>query len=339
MRTKSVVLLIVALGCGLVASIGITKVMANRHAKPVAMHGETQAIFVAAKEVPLGEPLSVRAVRMEQWPKGKVPPGAVSRIEDIDGRRTRAKLYPGEPILENKLFAKGASQQGYAALIPKGYRLISVRVDKESGSGLILPGDRVDVLVHVIRNPSKGVPETSTRTILQDVRVFAVNDVVETHDQNDKSISAQTISLLVTPEDAETVMLAAELGKIRLIMRSPEDEDLARVNGSTPSKLFSGTKAGDRQNERLLKSSAGTGQDPNFLAMLKQMQSASSNPKAMHRMRIMLGPEVMDVVLQQEGKPSDSKSDSSVWTQHAQPPDIGSQMTMDTLPPDPIGAE
>ena len=77
--------------------------------------------------------------------------------------------------------AKGANQQGAAAMIPVGYRVVPVKVDLVSGgSDLILPGDRVDVMIHLVRDPSRGIEETVTRTILQDIKVFAVNDVLDT---------------------------------------------------------------------------------------------------------------------------------------------------------------
>ena len=64
-------------------------------------------------------------------------------------------------------------------MIPKGYRVVSIRVDAVSGgANLLLPGCRVNLLVHMARNASLGIRETTTRTILQDIKVFAVNDVV-----------------------------------------------------------------------------------------------------------------------------------------------------------------
>ena len=183
-------------------------------------------------------------LKLEQWPKDKIPPGAISRIEDIEGRRARTRLYAGEPILENKLLGKGASQQGATALIPKGYRVVPVKVDLVSGgSSLILPGDRVDVMVHLVRDPSREIPETVTRTILQDIKVFAVNDVLDLEKEKDggKSIVAKTISLLVTPEQAAKVMLASQMGTINLVMRSPEDDQPTANVQATPSELFGET--------------------------------------------------------------------------------------------------
>ncbi len=259
MRPKSLALLLLALGCGLVASIGITQVMAKRHAEPSGALGETQPIFVAMTDVALGDLLSSQVLKLEQWPKDKIPAGAITRIEDVEGRRARTKLYAGEPILENKLLGKGASQQGATALIPKGYRVVPVKVDLVSGgSSLILPGDRVDVMVHLVRDANRGIPETVTRTILQDIKVFAVNDVVDLEKEKEgagKSIAAKTISLLVTPTQAAQIMLATQMGIINLVMRSSEDDQQPPNIEAKPSELLGSVVVkSDRDKESLLSS-------------------------------------------------------------------------------------
>jgi pilus assembly protein CpaB len=252
MRPKSLAFLLLALGCGLVAAIGITQVMANKNAATDVLPGDNKTILVAMTDIGMGDLLSSQVLKQEQWPKDKVPPGAVSRLEDIEGRRTRTRLYAGEPILDNKLMGKGASQQGATAMIPKGYRVVPVKVDLVSGgSSLILPGDRVDVMVHLLRDANHDVPETVTRTILQDIKVFAVNDVLDLEKEKDggKSIAAKTISLLVTPEQAAKIMLASQLGNIQLVMRSPEDDQPAANVQATTNDLLGTTAKSVREKD------------------------------------------------------------------------------------------
>ena len=126
-------------------------------------------------------------------------------------------------------------------MIPKGYRVVPVKVDLVSGgSSLILPGDRVDVMVYLVRDMNRDIPETVTRTILQDIKVFAVNDVLDLEKEKDgsKSIVAKTISLLVTPEQAAEVTLATQLGIVNLVMRSPEDDQQSPNSQAKPSELL-----------------------------------------------------------------------------------------------------
>jgi pilus assembly protein CpaB len=285
MRPKSLALLLLALGCGLVASIGITQVLSNRHAESDAPAGDTQPVYVAVSDIALGDLLTAQVLKLEQWPKGKIPLGAVSRLEDAEGRRARTKLYAGEPILEHRLLGRGASEQGATALIPKGYRVVPVKVDLVSGgSSLILPGDRVDVMVHLVKDPGRDIQETVTRTILQDIKVFAVDNIVDLEKEKDpaKSISAKTICLLVTPEQAAKVMLATQLGAVNLVMRSPEDDQQGVNVQARPSELFGPGIKSERGKETLLApSDAGMGEKAKGLVdFLNSMKGKKAPPVA-----------------------------------------------------------
>jgi pilus assembly protein CpaB len=327
MRAKSMALLMLALGCGLVASIGITQVMAKRNAEPAPV-GDTQSIFIAVKDIPLGDRLSAECVKLEAWPKDKVPLGAVSKIEDIDGSRVRTKLYAGEPILEKKLLGKGMNMQGDSALIPKGYRVVPVKVDNASGGpGLIMPGDRVDVLVHLVRNTNNDVLETSTRTILQDIKVFAINDVVEVGEKDSKEkekMNAKTISLLVTPAQGAKLMLASEMGKVQLFMRSPEDDSTAIDGISIPGDLFGDSKKAVRDKEKIYvddtppepkKSTALADFLKNMknISTAKAVQSVPSVTNDMWTMRILQPNGINELVLQADTGPQAAKMPNGSW--------------------------
>jgi pilus assembly protein CpaB len=280
MRAKSLALLTLALGCGLVASIGITQVMAKR-STTVTVAGATENIYVAARDVPLNEVLSVGLLKLEQWPKDKVPPGAIGKLEDIEGRRCRTRLYAGEAILKTKLFGKGQDLGGSSSQIPKGMRVVPVRVDAVSGgSGLILPGDRVDLLVHLLANPSAGIREPCTRTVLQNIKVFAADSTTDLERVNGdgKSIQAKTISLLVTPDQAQKITLASELGQVRLVMRSPEDDTQTKVDGVTPRELFGIADSGKLTKDEAPQGAPKAAVPEEFMAMLKAMQAKQAAP-------------------------------------------------------------
>ena len=85
MRPKSLILLILALGCGLVASIGISQVMDRNSRHPKAV--ETTPIYVALHNINLGDPIDAAMVSLQEWPKDKVPPGAISQLDQLEGRR------------------------------------------------------------------------------------------------------------------------------------------------------------------------------------------------------------------------------------------------------------
>ncbi|MEN6406419.1 MAG: Flp pilus assembly protein CpaB [Thermoguttaceae bacterium] len=306
MRPKSLALLLLSLGLGLVASIGIMEVLARRNAEPVGPVGQNVPIFVAMTDIGLGESLTPQMLELKQWPKDKVPHGAISKIENTVGRRTRTKIYAGEPVLENRLLGKGASEQGATSLIPKGYRVVPVKVDLVSGgSSLILPGDRVDVMIHLIRDANRDIRETVTRTILQDIKVFAVNDVVDLEKEKDgagRSIAAKTISLLVTPEQAAKVMLAAQMGSVNLVMRSPDDDQQGPNVQARPSELLGMDGQADRSKESLVEPATNlsdkTKDFVDFLSSTKKKPGTADSTASAQQtwtMRMLKAGEVEDV--------------------------------------------
>ncbi len=268
MKAKSMVLILIALGCGLVASIGISQVMDRGSRDDKAPAAETQRILVAMGNIDINAKLTAQNVKLEEWPKDRVPPGAVTSLEELKESRPRTRLYDGEPILKVKL---SNNKGGIIDVVPEGYRVLPLKVSTETVTGLILPGDRVDVLVFLRK--SSEIPETATRTILQDVRVFDVDGQTEREQSADgQSTMVNTVSVLVKPAQVETLMLASELGKIRLSLRRPDDpvnEDTA--SGKTIGELL-GLKAevaDDRQ-------AAGSG--PNSEAFMAWLQN-QNKPK------------------------------------------------------------
>jgi len=328
MRPRSFALLMLAVGCGLVASIGISVALERRHREAPASSGAAQPVFVALTDIDQGEVLTPEVLKPEQWPKDKVPSGTLSRIQDIEGRRTRTKLYAGEPILENKLFPKGFNQQGATGLIPKGYRVVPVKVDLVSGgSSLILPGDRVDVMVHLVRNPSRDIPETVTRTILQDIKVFAVNDVIDIdNSKGGEKLAAKTISLLVTPEQAAKVMLASQLGTIQLVMRSPADQQNSPNAEARPGELFGTLDAGDRKKESASETPSLTEQVKGLRELFESMKnrpaataatSEAEKPKTIWTVRILKPDNIEEVAFEEEAQKTAAAPWWSVWKETA----------------------
>lgn len=240
MRPKSMILIVIALGCGLIASIGISQVMESQVVEqPIVTPMEK--IYVATTDVPLGQALSPQMVKLEEWPQDKVPEGAIRSLEQIEGQRSLTRLYPGEPILMAKL-VDASKFFGAAEKIPKGFRVASVRVTMDSSaSGLINPGDCVDVLVFLKRGA--GIASTGTRTILKNVTVFAVNDRFQRDpdEEGEGGLRAKTVSLLVKPNQVEKLMLAQELGRIKLSLRPSDDDSQDQATGATIADLDSGS--------------------------------------------------------------------------------------------------
>jgi len=289
MRPKSLILIIIALGCGLVASIGISQVLEQQSAQPVPQV-EMENIFVALEDIDINEPIKPEMIKLEPWPSDKIPEGAIRELENIEERRPRSRLFAGEVILEGKLFGSD-EDNGASKLIPKGYRVHSIRVTAESAvGGLILPGDRVDVLVYLQvknqNNPSQR--KQLTRTILTNCRVFAVNEQIHREtDSQGNSIQAKTVSLLVTPKQVEILVLASRLGSLSLSLRSPDetgDDESGTTDEATIAELLNITEDADPDmNDDLKDQKPAVAQDKKpsgggFLDFLKNSQAALTAP-------------------------------------------------------------
>jgi len=248
MRPKSLLLLGLALGCGLVASIGISQVM-DRNGMPKAAT-ETVPIYIALHNINLGDPIEAGMLSLEEWPKDKVPRGAISKLEDLEGRRPRTAIIEGEPILEGKLLAPGQIADPIQS-IPKGMRLKTIAVNAEKGVGLLGPGDRVDVQLFVHKDQRTGISTAKSKVILQNIRVFAVDQTVQrSPDGSEEKTIAKTVSLMLLPEQASKLTLAEQIGEISLIPRNPDDQEAGAWSEITIDDLLQDGDINNREKEQ-----------------------------------------------------------------------------------------
>jgi len=218
MKLKSVMLMAVALGCGLVAMLGVQQALSGN--KGDGADGNQSQVLVAAAEIVPGSRLTDENATFKAWPKDSIPQGAVTKPEDYEQRALKVRTYPGEIIMKAKLGKKG--EFGAASDIPEGQRVISVAVDPTmTSSGMMWPGMRVDVFV-TYQSVDRRIG-TEIATVLEDVTVFAVDNTRDVAEQEPSEIKAKTISLLVTPEEAMRLKRAENMGKLHVAMRGQDD--------------------------------------------------------------------------------------------------------------------
>jgi pilus assembly protein CpaB len=293
MRPKSLLLLALALGCGLVASIGISQVMdrnSNNQAKV-----ETVPIYVATHNINLGDPIDMAMLSLQEWPKDKVPRGAISKPEDLKGRRPRTAIIEGEPILEGKLLAAGQIADPISS-IKKGMRLKTIAVDAEkSAAGLLRPGDRVDVQLFVKKDERSGVDTAKSKIILQNIRVFAVDQAVQRGaDGGEEKTIAKTVSLMLTPEQASKLSLAEQIGELSLIPRNPDDEETAGWSEYTVDDLLADGDKNSRSKEQGTSEKKESSADPTPNTGL--LSAILNTPKEPFRMEIVEAQGVREVL-------------------------------------------
>ena len=196
---------------------------------------EMKDLVVAVKPLGVGVTITPDDVKVTKVSASQYPSGGISNVEEALDRPVIANILLDEPIHEGRLAARG-SGIGLAPIIPEGMRAVSIRVDEVVGvAGFVLPGMRVDVLV--TGNPPNGNGKLTT-TILQSILVLSAGQTIEP-DSRGQAINARTVTLLVTPEQAETITLAANEGKVQLVLRNGSDKAISKTKGSALTELYS----------------------------------------------------------------------------------------------------
>jgi pilus assembly protein CpaB len=200
---------------------------------------EIHEVLVADSDLPAGTFVKPQHLRWQRWPTDDVPDtyvlNGVRTDEEMIGAVVRKRIATGEPITDGAVVKPG--ERGFlAAVLEPGMRAVSVPLTlTSSNSGLIFPGDRVDLILTQSLTSTEG--ESAVRrvseTVLTDIRIIAMgtytSDDPREGEANDK---AKTATFEVTPRQAEEVALLTELGKLSLSLRSlaaPTSEELASL--------------------------------------------------------------------------------------------------------------
>lgn len=231
--------IIAAIFFGLIAAYGVYSFLRQQREATEALKSATQNVVVAAKEIPAGTNVTEKIikeglVKETSWPKASVPPGSFYSTNQVVGKTVKTKVVAGEPILESKLVGEGV---GLATRLAAGYRAVAVKVDEVIGvSGFIAPDDRVDVIA-TLTPPGRGSQdEKLSKIVLQNRRVLSVAQSVE--QKEGKPQVVRSITLEVTPEEAEKLSLAVFEGHVILALRAIGDEAAKVTRGSTKRDLL-----------------------------------------------------------------------------------------------------
>jgi pilus assembly protein CpaB len=219
-NTRLVAVLAVALLAATAASFVVYRALA---AGSRPQQQQTIDTLVAAQTIPSGTMLTRDHVKVVQWPASSRLDGSLSDPRTVVDRGAIVSIAANEPITETKLAAQGAGA-GLPPTIPPGMRAMSVRVNEVVGvAGFVVPGTRVDVLV-TFESRSQA-SESVARVVVSNVQVLTAGtrfDQEKARTDN-RPIPTSVVTLLVTPEDAQRLALAAAEGRITLILRNPLD--------------------------------------------------------------------------------------------------------------------
>ncbi len=192
--------------------------------------GRMLQVLVARRYLAATSRIEEGDFKIKAWPAAYAPRGTVSDPKDVVGLLTLAPMNPGEPLLFNKL---SRSLAPLSMAVPEGLRAFSVPVDSVTGlAGLLRPGDQVDLLFL----PDAGKGDASVSTLFQSVKVLAVGSLTgET--LASKGEQHDTVTVALSPQDAQTAMLALSQGVLHLSLRPIGDTRLVGLASSSRADL------------------------------------------------------------------------------------------------------
>jgi pilus assembly protein CpaB len=243
MRPIVIVLIVLALGTAAIAAFLVQQFLASQTPAPTTTTVQTGTInvLVAARDIVPGTVLTQDDVAWEPWPENarndrfitqpvavEGQPAAEDPQQEFIDRIARREIKAGEPMNREMVIKQGDSGVT-AANLAKGMRAITINVTPPQGvAGLVLPNDHVDIVMSISVRDIVGlqgwrdvVLRYSAETIMRNVRVVAINQRLS-HSPKDDGVGlpGNLVTLEVTPDQAERLLVAQQLGTLNLTLRS-----------------------------------------------------------------------------------------------------------------------
>jgi pilus assembly protein CpaB len=234
MKPKTMVLMAVAVICGLGASYMTSRLLAERTTES-PQEVEKVKILVARKSVPQGtyikEPTDWFVEK--EFTLGEEPKKAVRNFDELKDKVLSKPLSAEQWVVGDDLLRK---EDSFNYSIPKGMRALTIRVSVDTVvGGFVQPNSRVDVINTVKGGDVGGY----TQTILQNMLVLAI-DTINKRDPEKVAIVSSNVTLAVTPEEGQVLSLAQQMGELRLSLRPQDDQAQITVRTLKPEDIRTG---------------------------------------------------------------------------------------------------
>ena len=290
---------IIALAFGIIAVLlvyfYIQRIESNQTIEAIPM----ARVVRATSNIPPRTNVTEHMLEEIEVPQDMVTVDTVTELEEILGAVSVTSIYENQ-ILMNQMFKAETELQDPSRMLDEGERAVTVGVTEVSGlGGNLMPGDNVDVMVTILSNDEVGVP--STFTVLRNIQVLAVGqDIGFEGDETEPTAGvSKSVTLQVTPGDAEILTLASEVGSVRLALRNPND-------------LFSPSTDGTALNE--FTKFTPTRQDLEEMAQAQRDRDREAQEMELDRLRAMA--EIRNSM----GSETAIEPD---WSEYGQLPDLG----------------
>jgi pilus assembly protein CpaB len=229
MKPARLVILIVA-----IVAAGLAGVLAMRLAgdkgvsqqvADVIRREPTVNVLVSAENLAVGSRLTENSIRWMAWPQGGIAEGFITdaarpqAIQELVGLVVRLPMFASEPVRAEKV--ADSSNRIMSSLLPSGKRAVATEISVATGAGgFVLPNDRVDVIM--VRRNEEG--RYLTETVLNNIRILAIDQQVEEKDDGTRSVIGTTATLELTPDQARVITVAQQMAeRLTLALRSVAD--------------------------------------------------------------------------------------------------------------------
>jgi len=224
---------------GLIAAFSVSRYLSGTQAYAKNLN----SVVIAKVDIQPGEKIIAEQLASVQFPANAMPEGTVDSMDKLVGRVAVVQIAAREPVTDFKLAPEG-SAGGMSAIIPEGYRAMTVKVDDVVGiSGFVMPGALVDVVVVIHPVENNGRENPISKIVLQNIKVLANGQNIDRPKNDREAESVKAVTLLVTPEQAEKLALASSEGKLQLVMRNSIDQGDEQTLGVDKRVLLGGERA------------------------------------------------------------------------------------------------
>ncbi len=219
MKSKSLILMFVSLGFGLIAAIGISQVMGR--GGPGGAEVRTSQVLVAADFIEINKELTEEVVRLEEWPVNIIPENVIRDLKQIQNMSTVRAIPRGAPIFASDIIDKNKQSN---INLKDGQRVIFIKVGPEStGHGLLKPGDRVDIIGSFSQGYGQNA-NTVASTFLKNIEVYSVNETTERKGPREATAAKPNsiVGVILNQKQAEKVALVQKVGTLTFTIRGQE---------------------------------------------------------------------------------------------------------------------
>lgn len=241
MKSKNMTLMVVAIGCGLVAAFLTAKLSGGGGPEMVD-------VIIAKKELIVGTVLDEKELEnmigTQKVQKTNLPPDIINNADELKGKKLNRTLKMGN------FFSAGDVGADNGIKLPEGLSKYSIKIDGVSAvSGFVNPGDKVDVIL----TESMANGKAKSGIFLRDMLVLAVDATQNRREGGQAQAQVNSVSMAVTPEQSLVLSSAEKRGQVKLLLRDPKNPDKNEIAAVTEIKGFDKSEATNQPVAPLVK--------------------------------------------------------------------------------------